>query len=47
MSVTVACRYVVEQACTAQKMVRAMLLQRKKMWAQGVNSEHDTLLIVF
>jgi len=47
MSVTVTCKYVVEQACTAQKVVRAILLQRKELWAQGVNSEHDTLLMVF
>jgi hypothetical protein len=46
MSVTVTCKYVVEMACTAQKVVRAIPLQRKELWIQGINSEHETLLIV-
>jgi hypothetical protein len=47
MSVTLTCKYVVEKACTAQKLVRAIRLQRKELWAQGLNSDLDTLLIVF
>jgi hypothetical protein len=43
----VTCKYVVEQTCTAKKVVRAILLQRKELWDQGVNSEQDMLLIVF